>query len=198
MTFSPARALRRGRGLLDEYRPPEIRFGAVIAVGALAALLVWYFAIRDTGNGNRPARTGQGPVATSRSDLVELSNELGRPVYWAGRQPGTTLELTQTQDGNVYVRYLTENATLGSPRPSFLTVATYPVDGARQALEATANERGATTTDLPDGGLAVRRRDAPSSVYLAYPQQDFQIEVYDPDPKRALDLVESGDVRPVR
>jgi hypothetical protein len=35
-------------------------------------------------------------------------------------------------------------------------------------------------------------------MYVAYPSKDFQIEVYDPDPARALAVAASGDVQPAR
>jgi hypothetical protein len=37
----------------------------------------------------------------------------------------------------------------------------------------------------------------PTSVYLAYPESDYQIEVFDPSPTRAVELVTSGQVKQV-
>ncbi len=180
------------------YSVHRVRVGAVIAVAAVAGFLVWYFAIRDTVNGETVhLRPGSGPVAASESDLSALSDELQQPVYWAGPKSGTTLELTRTQDGRIYVRYLTGNAKIGAPEPSYLTVGTYPFKGAHKALEDVATKPGAVMQKIADHGLVVTNTDAPTSVYLAYPNQDFQIEVYDPDPKRALSLVTSGAIQPV-
>jgi hypothetical protein len=52
--------------------------------------------------------------------------------------------------------------------------------------------------ELANGGLALVDADRPSSVYLAYEGQPYQVEVYDPSPDRALELVTSGAVQPVR
>jgi hypothetical protein len=38
----------------------------------------------------------------------------------------------------------------------------------------------------------------PTNVYLAYPDQPFQVEVFDPTPGRALDLVLDRQIRPIR
>lgn len=190
----------------DRYQLRGVRIGAVIAVAAVAAFLVWFFAIRDTGDDNNPPGGGSsqggnlvGPVAATQSDIASLAKKNNQPVYWAGNQPGTSdLELTQTADGNVYVRYLTGNASIGTPKPSYLTVGTYPFGNAIHALDTIAKQPGATTFQVPNNGTAVQNSSSPTSVYVAYPdEKGFEIEVYDPDPKKALALVKSGDIQPV-
>jgi hypothetical protein len=185
----------------EGYQLRPVRVGAVIAVAAVAAFLVWFFAIRDNGddNGGRgTAGNTVGPVPASETEIADLASENDQEIFWAGDQPGTTdIELTQTKDGNIYLRYLTGDAPIATPKPSYLTVGTYPFPDALDALEVIAKRPGAVTEDIDNGGLAVTNRDSPTSVYLAYPGQNFQVEVYDPDPERALDLVTSGDIQPV-
>jgi hypothetical protein len=48
------------------------------------------------------------------------------------------------------------------------------------------------------GGFAFADEKRPTSVYLAFPDLDLQIEVYDPKPGRAQQLVASGQIAPVR
>lgn len=189
----------------DRYQLRGVRIGAVIAIAAVAAFLVWFFAIRDTGDDNSSTNGGGGganivgPVAANQADIADLAKKNDQPIYWAGNQPGTSdLELTQTADGNVYVRYLTGNAAIGTPKPSYLTVGTYPFGNAIHALDTVAKQPGAKTFQLPNNGLAVQNSNSPTSVYVAYPdEKGFEIEVYDPDPAKALDLVKSGDIQPV-
>jgi hypothetical protein len=45
--------------------------------------------------------------------------------------------------------------------------------------------------------VAMIDRAHPTSVYVAYPDRDLQIEVYDPDPAHALSVAKSGVVRPI-
>jgi hypothetical protein len=177
-----------------------VRLAAVIAVAALAGFLVWYFATRDTGGGSSQSPSNVvSPVAATEADIADLAKQEGRPIYWAGPQPRTTtLELTETADKNVYVRYLTGNAQVGNQDADFLTIGTYPFPDAYHALQVIANQPGGERHRIADGGLAVQNKSSPTSVYLAYPNQDIEIEVYDPDPKRALSLVTSGAVRRVR
>jgi hypothetical protein len=177
----------------------SIRLGAVLALAALAAFLVWYFAIRDTGGGSSGRGNVVGPEAATVTTISSLAKKDDRPIYWAGKQPGTTdLELTETADGNVYVRYLTGGAPIGTPKPSYLTVGTYPFQDAFHALQVLGKRSSAVTKHLPQGGLAVTNRSSPTSVYLAYPSRHVQVEVYEPNAKRALSLVTSGAVQPVR
>ena len=63
---------------------------------------------------------------------------------------------------------------------------------------AAAEEQGAKTEELPNGGLALVDADRPSSVYLTYEGEPYQVEVYDPSPDRALELGMSGAAQPVR
>jgi hypothetical protein len=191
--------------LNDRYQLRGVRIGAVIVVAAVAAFLVWYFAIRDTGDdngggsGTSAAKNIVGPESATQADISGLASKNNQPIYWAGDQPNTSdIELTQTADGNVYVRYLTGNAPIGTPKPSYLTIGTYPFQNAIHAIDVISKQPGATTFDVPNQGTAVQNTSSPTSVYVAYPdEKGFEIEVYSPDPAQALDLVKSGDIQPV-
>jgi len=162
---------------------------AVLVLGLLAWVL-----LRAHG-GADPA-----PVqATDAAQLRDLSASLGHDVYWAGAPaPGTELELTRSAAGGVYVRYLSGDGELGDRRGQFTTVGTYPVPSAYAVLGRAAEQPTAVTRDLPGGGLALLDTRRPQSVYLVWPGSGYEVEVFDPSPKRALDLVLDGTVAPVR
>ncbi len=86
---------------------------------------------------------------------------------------------------------------VGDRRPDYTTIGTYPRPGAVKGLRRLARQPEAETFRLAGGGIAVYGRDRPSSVYLAFPGQDVQVEVYDPSPRKARRLARSGRVRPV-
>jgi hypothetical protein len=171
-----------------------VGLGAVVAVVIGIALLAWLV----LGGGDDDGGQANEPQAVSVEDLQEEAGSGQLPVFWAGPQTGTTYEFTETSDGSAYVRYLPEDAEVGDPSPDFLTVATYPLENGYARVLAAAEEEGAETEELPDGGLALVDADRPSSVYVAYEGEPYQVEVYDPSPDRALDLVTSGAVQPVR
>jgi excisionase family DNA binding protein len=179
------------------YEYPAIRWLVVILAIAIVALLVWLLAIRSTGDSTATVQAGGGPVGATEQDLTTLSQELHQPIYWAGTQSGTRMELTETDSSYAYLRYLTEDSPVGDPSPDFLTVGTYPSLNAYRNLRSYAAHSRANTRRIQNGGLAVVVPGSPTSVYFAYPHEDVQVEVYDPQPQHALDLVRTGVVRPV-
>ncbi len=179
-----------------------MRAAIAAALALIAGVLVWLLVIRDDDSDDAGASTadlsaGAGPVEATEADLTELGQRLDFPVYWAGDQGEAGLELTRTTDDSVFVRYLDESSDLGSEEPDFLTIGTYPLKDAFGLLEEAAEDRGAIVEEAPNDGLVVTNEESPTSVYIAFPDEDFQIEVYDPDPDRALDLAVSGQVEPV-
>ncbi len=168
---------------------------AVIAAALVAIALAGWLLLRDD-----EAQSGPGaPQAAGVADVRALSESVGHEVYWAGAPaPGQGLELTHEGDGRIYLRYLGADGSVGDDRADFTTVGTYPVPAALAALRRQARGPDAIVRDLPNGGLAYLSSSHPTSVYLAWPGSGFEVEVYDPSPKRALDLVLSGRVRPVR
>ncbi len=119
-------------------------------------------------------------------------------MYWAGPRAGRTYELTRPDDGSIYIRYLPAGVPVGSPRPDFLTVGTYPRPGALRLLRRLARRAGAVSFPVTGGGLAVYWSRRPNSVYLAFPGGEAQIEVYDRSARSARRIARSGQVQPTR
>jgi hypothetical protein len=134
----------------------------------------------------------------SAQQLKALEATLGHPLYWAGRQAGDTYELTRTQDGSVYIRYLPHGVPIGTRRSGYLTIGTYPQKDALGSLKRTAATNGVPAIKLSKGALAFVDQKHPTSVYVAYPNVDLQVEVYASTRGRARELVTSGRIVPVR
>jgi hypothetical protein len=186
------------RPLLSWARRQEIRVGAVIAVALAIGFVVWLVAIRDGGSSSKANVTSIAPTAATPDRLHSLAQDAGHPVYWAGPASGTTYELTVTSSGRIYVRYLPTGVPVGSTSARYTIVGTYPVDNAYNVLNALARKTGEKSFPAPRGGFAVYADTSPTNIYLAYPdQKNVQIEVYDPSPKRARDLIMSGHIASV-
>jgi hypothetical protein len=178
------------------YKSRAFMIAAGVALPAGAGLLLWLFVISDD-DADRDVSVGlEDPVEASESDLVGLSEQVDHPIYWIGEQAGSTLEVTRLTKGEIFVRYLDDDAEVGDPRPGFLSVGAYPLKDAYGVLGQVAENEG-VKAESSHGALVVQDEEAPQSVYLAYPDQDLQIEVYDPDPERALDVATSEELRPV-
>ena len=135
----------------------------------------------------------RGPVAVSEDELVAVADDLGHPVYWAGAEPKTTTELTVTSSGSVFVRYLPSGTNVGA-KDAALTVATYPVADGYAVTQGGASGPDSVIVDAPDDGFAMRSKSSKTNVYLAYPDEDVQVEVYSPVPGEAEQLVSQGKI----
>ena len=154
-----------------------------------AGLVVWFLVRGDDGSSSAPA-TGAAAVV-SQEQLASLASLVDHPVFWLGPKSDESYELTQTPNGKIYVRYLPKGVHVGADKP-YLTVATYPFPGAFPAIQLQAARKGSVISRLAGGGLAVLDRRYPESVHVAYPGVDYQVEVYDPQPARAMQLVSAG------
>jgi hypothetical protein len=179
------------------YRLREPRNAAIVGVLIAAAVVVLFLLLNNDDDGSsEPASTG-GAEAVSVQGLRDIAQSVDHPVYWAGARPGKEYELTITDQGNIFVRYLDQDTPVGSREVASLTIGTYPVADAYAATKAVGEESGAKTGETPDGAFVVTNSNNPQSVYIAYPGSDHQIEVYDPNPKTAFSLAESGAVVPI-
>jgi hypothetical protein len=150
------------------------------------------------GSGTQASSTGEvspnGAEVVSAESLRKAAAEKTTPVYWAGEQTGTKLELSRPSKGRIYVRYLTGDAEAGDRRASFLTVSTYAQPKAVAALRRQGKRPGGAISLAPGNATVYFNRTDPQSVYLAYPGVPVEIEVYDPSFRRALQLVNSGQI----
>jgi hypothetical protein len=176
---------RRGTG---------VGIAVVVLVAIAAGFLVWLLAIRDDDSTTKTANKTNA-IAATVADLRAVATEVGHPVYWAGPSAKDTYELTKTRNGNIYIRYLPEDTELGDPRPKYTTIATYPSATAYATLEAGSHRKDATVYRFKSGALAVTYSKTPSSVFFAFPNSPYIVEVFDPSPARALKLVTSGQVK---
>jgi hypothetical protein len=173
-----------------------VRIGAVIAIALAGAFAVWLF-VKDDSSPPSPTTTQPtGAVPISVDGLKTLAGAVGGPIYWVGPKSGVTYELTQTSGGNVFVRYLPTGVPVGS-KDAYLTVGTYKVDNAYSVTSALATKDGSVKVPVSDGGIAFYGKNSPTSVYLAYPNSNYQIEVYDPSASQAQSLVSSDQVTTV-
>jgi hypothetical protein len=178
-------------------RQRRIRVGAVVALAIAIGFVAW-LVLRDGGSpsSTSPIPAGSKPLPISAKGLQTLAS-LGIRIYWVGPRTGYTYELTKTSDNRVFIRYLPDGAKVGSEKP-YLTIGTYPAKNAYATARRRAGRTGAVKVPAGKGVAAYYRNDTPANVFLAVPGSDYTIEVYDPSPGRARDLVASGQVTAAR
>lgn len=198
----------RARGLRDR----RVLLSVVVALIVFAAVgaAIWFLRSDDPESAGAPKGvTAPGPVAPStvpgvRAEIVsaaklrQIAAANGSPLYWAGPRTGTRLEYTQTSDGSTYVRYLTGRAEAGNSSADSVVIATYAQPNAFERVSAIARRRHLVRASLPNGGIAVTKPGRPQNMYIVYPGQSYQIEVYALDPAVTRQLVFGGAIKPVR
>lgn len=137
-------------------------------------------------------------IALSEAELKSAVARLGSDVYWVGPLKDAKYALDVNEAGATFVRYLPNGEGIDDPTKKYLIVATYRVNAAYDAVRAAGNEQDGIGLMTADGAAVYYNKNASTNVYMAFPGQDFQIEVFDPSPGRALQLVNtSGLVRPI-
>lgn len=173
-----------------------IRLAAIVASALALALLAGCGGSggSDSSSNSTEATSPSTAEIVSPDSLRETASEAATPIYWAGEQDEAGLELSRPDKERTYVRYLTGNAEAGDKRADFLTVGTYAQPNAVASLRRQSKRSGGTLGHAPGNATVYYDRSNPQSVYIAYPNAPVEVEVFDPSFKRALQLVESGQI----
>ncbi len=129
-----------------------------------------------------------GQVALSESELIEAVKELGVDVYWAGPVEGAKYTISAPTEGQVYIRYLPNGEGLKDTKANYVVIATYATPDAFTSTQSAGNQTNGVTFINTQGAAVFYSKDAPTNVYVAYQNIDFQIEVFSPIAKTALDI----------
>jgi hypothetical protein len=187
--------------------PPADPAQAAIAVVAATAFIVYLAVHSGVGKpkpttaapaatpGAAPSAIPAGPAAVTPARLGALAAAAGRRIYWVGPRAGTTYELTR-KGTELFLRYLPSGVPVGD-KGLHLTIGTYPEANAYAMTRNAASEPGAVRLKVGGGGVAFYRPSRPESVYVAFPHDRAQLEVYSPDPAQARRLATGGKLRPV-
>jgi hypothetical protein len=172
-----------------------------LAVGAA----VWFFGSDDSATSTTTSSTPQSaplpavaPRIVSAALLRQFASAGDRPIYWAGARPGARLEFTRRNDGATFVRYLTGGAKPGNGSSGYVVVATYAQPDAYRRVSTIASQQHLPVKRISGGGIAVTRKGRPQNIYIVYPDQPFQVEVYAPTAAETGQLVSTGAITQVR
>jgi hypothetical protein len=175
---------------------PWLLRGAVLGLALVVGVVAWIAGGDDEQVGEGDPPTVVGTRIVEPAELTNVAATLGYPVYWAGPMAGAVLELTESEDGSVQLRYLEDAAEAGSESASVLAIGSYPLPDPAAALDRFAAEPGSVVRRSRAGLEVMTNEGNPTSAYFASPDNGVQVEVYDPRPRRALSLALSGRVRP--
>jgi hypothetical protein len=172
-----------------------LRVGLAVAVAVAIGVVLW-LVVGGSGGSSSSSSSTKAHAAT-QAELTQLAAKLKHPIYWTGPKAGYTYELTQTDKGNVYVRYLPQGVQVGDSRADFVTVGTYPDTNPMRSVATALKRKGTTKLSVPNGGVAVQDSAHPTSVYLAFPNSSLLLEIFAPNPSAARSIAKSGTVVPL-
>ena len=181
----------------SRFGPLLIGIGIAVAV-VLFVLLLLSSDGEDSGSSDTVSAEAAAPAVqiVSESELLGAMEGVGYPVYWAGPRLGVRYEVSRPEEGRAFVRYLPKGEEAESENP-FLTVASYQQPDALASIREQGQKKGAVLVRIVGGGAAYTKDPQATSAYLAFPGVETQVEVYDPKPGKALDLIRSGAIVPV-
>jgi hypothetical protein len=140
-----------------------------------------------------------GKVSLTEKELISAVKQLGVDVYWAGPVDGAKYTISAPAEGQVYVRYLPNGEGLTDTKANYVVIATYATPDAFTATQAAGNQTNGVTFISTQGAAVFYSKDAPTNVYVAYPNIDIQVEVFSPIAQTALDIAsKQGALRLVK
>jgi hypothetical protein len=179
--------------------PHYVALGLAVA-GVLLLWLLLSSGEDDSGSSSESETTqAAAPAAVqvvSESELLGAMEGAGYPIYWAGPRLGVKYEVSRPEEGRTFVRYLPKGEEAESAKP-FLTVGSYKKPDALKSIRELGQKPGAVLVNIAGGGAGYSKGPKATSAYLAFPGVETQVEVYDPKPGKALDLIRSGAIVPV-
>jgi len=133
-----------------------------------------------------------GKVALTEAELIAAVKELGADVYWAGPVKGAKYTLAVPADGQAYVRYLPEGQGIEDTKPNYVVIATYTTTDAFTATQAAGNTSNGVSFISASGADIYYSKDTPTNVYVAYPNLNFQVEIFNPIAATALEIASTN------
>jgi hypothetical protein len=129
-----------------------------------------------------------GGVCLTESELKSIIKENNIQAYWTGPLKNATYTLNSSTAGQVFIRYVPDGEKCDDVRPNFRVIATYQEADAFATTESAGTTADGVSLLNADGSIVYFNKNVPTNIYLAYPGIDYQIEIYDPDPKEAVSI----------
>jgi hypothetical protein len=182
-----------------------ISLGAVLTILVIAILNFAGISVFNVSSSNNLTGTTfeqqtSGQIALTESELKSVVADLGVPVYWSGPMQGAKYTVSSKDGSQVYIRYLPDGIVPTDNTPDYRVIGTYKLQSAFAATQkagvSVANGIGFTNGD---GAAVYYNKNTPTNVYMAFPETDAQIEIFDPMAGVAIQLATStGSIQLVK
>lgn len=182
---------------VDQEKHTPMFFIGLIAVVAVISAFVTFGIAQQFRPGvdsktTLAARTSGG-VCLTEKELRNLVSTQKITAYWAGPISDATYSVNTTNSGEVFLRYVQKGQSCDSNSKDFRVIATYSVSGAYDSTKKAGSQANGVSLANQDGSVVYFNKDLPTNVYLAYPGINYQIEIYDPNPKSAVSIATTAN-----
>ena len=132
-----------------------------------------------------------GGVALNESQLRDVVKQIKQKVYWVGPMGGAKYTINAQNFNSIYVRYLPDGKGISDQTPRYRVIATYKEANAYNSTLSAGNQANGLSFTKPDGRVVYYNKQVPTNVYVAFKTDPYQIELFDPDAKKALEMANS-------
>jgi hypothetical protein len=160
----------------------------IFITALITSFLVFNFFLGDSGTQRIGTEKISGKIALSQTEFIELAEQINQPIYWIGPAENFYYALTVAENEQSYVKYLPTVESASDNETAFRIIATYLKSDAYAVTQSASNNPGAVSLSNSDGAAIYYNAATPTNVYVAYPGQNTQIEIFDPVPGAALEL----------
>lgn len=194
------KALNTAKASFEGVTARDYQFAGIGAV-IMLVLVIFFSAIfgvdfslgrNSVGSTIVSTEAQSGQVALTEAQLRAEVKKITVPVYWVGAQAGALYTLENQANTRIFVRYLPDGKIPPQGEASKRIVGTYILKGAfdstKQAGTTIANGIGYINDD---GAAVYYNSTSPTNVYVAFPNVDAQIEIFDPTKGIAVQLATS-------
>ena len=172
--------------------------GAVVVIVAAAIIS---FSVGGDDKDSAPANNGgtsasATAVPVNTDGLKSAVTAVGGAgkVFWAGEEAGFTYVLRTETNGQASVRYIPSGGDANAQGAVYRVLGSYPIKGAFDVTKKAADSADSVLLTNSDGSIVVYNKNKTTNVYIAFPDVDVQIEIFDPTPGKALELATSGRI----
>lgn len=130
----------------------------------------------------------QGEEAISASALEKLVKKKNLEIYWAGPRPKYQYTIDTSNKDAILLRYIKVNSKPSDYVSNSRVIATYKLKNAFNNSIAAASRPENVGFRNPDGSVVFYSKTKNTAVYLAFPKEKVQIEIFDPIGGQALSL----------
>ena len=139
-----------------------------------------------------------GIINLSEDELIEIADGHNLPIYWSGPIQGYTYSLILDSEGSSILKYIPESGTATYLKGAQREIATYQAAEGWDKSIVAANKIGINSFRNADGSLVFYGLNNASDVFMAFEDEDLQVEIFDSRAGQALSLAMlAGQIRPV-